>query len=58
MMWKVFQAVALFATAGLLFAKYFFGTLGVNANSPVIIAVGLGITTLLLPWIQRIANSK
>ena len=47
-MWKVFQALALFATAGLVFAKDLFATFGVDANSPLVIAVGLGITTILM----------
>jgi hypothetical protein len=47
-MWKVTQALALFATAGLVFARDFFSTLGINAESPLIIAVGLGITTMLM----------
>jgi hypothetical protein len=47
-MWKILQAIALFATAGLIYAKDFFRTLGINADSPLIIAVGLGITTMLM----------
>lgn len=47
-MWKVFQAIALFATAGLVFAKDFFATFGVDADSPLVIAAGLGITTMLM----------
>jgi hypothetical protein len=47
-MWKILQAIALFATAGLIYAKDFFQTLGINAESPIIIAVGLGITTMLM----------
>jgi hypothetical protein len=47
-MWKVMQAIALFATAGLVFAKESFASLGINANSPLVIAVGLGITTMLM----------
>ena len=47
-MWKVMQALALFTTAGLVFAKDFFARFGVDANSPLVIAVGLGITTMLM----------
>ncbi len=47
-MWKVLQAIALFATAGLVFAKGFFADFGIDANSPLVIAVGLGITTMLM----------
>lgn len=47
-MWKVLQVVALFATAGVLLAKDTLLTLGFNAETPVIIAVGLGITTMLI----------
>jgi hypothetical protein len=47
-MWKILQAIALFATAGLIYAKDFFRTLGINAESPLIIAVGLAITTMLM----------
>lgn len=47
-MWKVMQAIALFATAGLVFAKDFFARIGIDANSPLVIAVGLGITTMLM----------
>lgn len=47
-MWKVLQALALFATAGLVFAKDFFANFGIDANSPLVIAVGLGITTMLM----------
>ena len=47
-MWKVMQAIALFATAGLVFAKDFFARAGIDADSPVVIAVGLGITTMLM----------
>ncbi len=53
-MWKVMQALALFATAGLVFAKDFFARFGIDANSPLVIAVGLGITTMLMyrTWVS------
>lgn len=53
-MWKVLQAIALFATAGLVFAKDFFGRFGIDANSPLVIALGLGITTMLMyrTWVS------
>jgi hypothetical protein len=53
-MWKVLQAIALFATAGLVFAKDFFANFGINADSPLVIAVGLGITTMLMyrTWVS------
>lgn len=47
-MWKLLQAIALFATAGLVFAKDFFANFGIDANSPLVIATGLGITTMLM----------
>lgn len=47
-MWKVMQAIALFTTAGLVFAKDFFARVGIDASSPLVIAVGLGITTMLM----------
>ncbi len=47
-MWKVLQAIALFATAGLVFAKDFFAKFGIDATSPIVIGVGLGITTMLM----------
>jgi hypothetical protein len=47
-MWKILQAIVLFATASLVFAKDMFNTIGINAESPVIIATGLGITTMLI----------
>jgi hypothetical protein len=47
-MWKVMQAIALFATAGLVFAKDFFARIGIDADSPLVVAVGLGITTMLM----------
>lgn len=53
-MWKVMQAIALFATAGLVFAKDFFARFGIDANSPLVIGVGLGITTMLMyrTWVS------
>ena len=47
-MWKILQAIALFATAGLVFAKDFFTRFGIDADSPLVIAIGLGITTMLM----------
>ena len=47
-MWKVLQAVALFATAGVVFAKDVFNAIRLDIETPVIIAVGLGITTMLI----------
>lgn len=47
-MWKILQAIALFATAGLVFAKDLFDTIGIDAESPIIVAVGLGVTTMLM----------
>lgn len=65
-MWRILQALALFTTAGMVFAKDVFNTIGINADSSIIIAVGLGITTMLiaaistlfLPWIQRVFVHK
>lgn len=53
-MWKILQAIALFATAGLVFAKDFFARFGINADSPLVIAIGLGITTMLMyrTWVS------
>lgn len=47
-MWKVLQAVVLFATAGLVFAKDVFNAIRLDVDTPIIIAVGLGITTMLM----------
>ena len=47
-MWKVLQAVVLFATAGVVFAKDVFNAIRLDIETPVIIAVGLGITTMLI----------
>lgn len=47
-MWKVMQAIVLFATAGLVFAADFFARFGIGGNSPLVIATGLGITTVLM----------
>ena len=47
-MWKVLQAVVLFATAGVVFAKDVFNAIRLDVDTPIIIAVGLGITTMLM----------
>ena len=47
-MWKLLQALALFITAGLVYAKDVFQVFGINADSPLIVAAGLGITTMLM----------
>lgn len=48
MIWKALQAVVLFATAGVVFAKDVFNTIRLDVDTPIIIAVGLGITTMLI----------
>ena len=45
---KLLHAIALFATLGLALAKDFFQTLGIEATYPVIGALGLAVTTLLI----------
>lgn len=47
-MWKILQAVVLFATAGVVFAKDVFNAIRLDVETPLIIAVGLGITTMLM----------
>jgi hypothetical protein len=47
-MWKVMQAIVLFATAGVLFASQFFEQTGLPRNPLLIVAIGLGITTMLM----------
>lgn len=45
---KFLHAVTLFATLGLALARDFFLTLGIEASYPVIGALGLAVTTLLI----------
>lgn len=45
---KLLHAVTLFATLGLALAKDFFEALGIHATYPVIGALGLAVTTLLI----------
>lgn len=45
---KLLHAITLFATLGLALAKDFFQTLGIEATYPVIGALGLAVTTLLI----------
>jgi hypothetical protein len=45
---KFLHAVTLFATLGLALARDFFQTLGFEATYPVIGALGLAVTTLLI----------
>jgi uncharacterized membrane protein YgdD (TMEM256/DUF423 family) len=45
---KLLHALALFATVSLALAKEFFEGLGIRADYPVIGALGLAITTLLI----------
>jgi hypothetical protein len=45
---KLLHVVTLFATLGLALAKDFFQALGVHATYPVIGALGLAVTTLLI----------
>jgi len=47
-MWKVLQAVVLFATAALIIARDFFAGLGIEANPTLIAATGLGMTVMLM----------
>ena len=47
-MWKVLQAIVLFVIAGFIFAKDALTRAGFEHNTPLIIAVGLGITTMLM----------
>jgi|SRR5690606_30919471 len=48
MIWKALQAVVLFITAGVVFAKDVFNAIRLDVDTPIIIAVGLGITTMLM----------
>lgn len=45
---KFLHAVTLFATLGLALAKDFFQTLGFEASYPMIGALGLAVTTMLI----------
>src|SRR5262245_48771324 len=45
---KLLHAITLFATLGLALAKDFFQALGIEATYPVIGALGLAVTTLLI----------
>jgi hypothetical protein len=45
---KLLHAITLFATLGLALAKDFFQTIGIEATYPVIGALGLAVTTLLI----------
>lgn len=45
---KLLHAITLFATLGLALARDFFQTLGIDATYPVIGALGLAMTTLLI----------
>ena len=47
-MWKVLQAVAIFATIGVVLAKDVFNAIHLEVDTLLIIAVGLGITTMLI----------
>ena len=47
-MWKILQAIVLFATAGFLLVNQLFDTLGFKPDPLLVIAVGLGITTMLM----------
>ncbi|MES2604911.1 MAG: hypothetical protein V4603_08235 [Pseudomonadota bacterium] len=47
-MWKVLQAMVLFATAGVIFSTSLLEDLGFEANPLLICAMGLGITTMLM----------
>lgn len=46
--WKILEAIVLFLTAGLIFARDFFRQLGLDVGSPVIITVALMVTTMML----------
>lgn len=47
-MWKIMQALVLFATAGLVMASRFTDAIGFASNPFVVVATGLGITTMLM----------
>lgn len=47
-MWKVLQAIVLFATAGFVIASRFTDTLGFADDPLLIAAIGLCITTVLM----------
>src|SRR5437868_2072337 len=47
-MWKILQVIVLFATAGVLLVTQFFDTLGLQPNPLLVVAIGLGITTMLM----------
>lgn len=47
-MWKALQAIAIFATIGLVLAKDVFNAIHLEVDTLLIIAVGLGITTMLI----------
>jgi len=47
-MWKILQAIVLFVTAGFVFAKDALARIGFDNNTVLIIALGLGITTMLM----------
>ena len=54
-MWKILQAVVLSATAGGVFAKDVFNAIRLAVETPLMIAVGLGITTMLMKVMTLIA---
>lgn len=47
-MWKVLQVIVLFATVGFVLATRVFHALHIEVNALLVVAVGLGITTLLM----------
>jgi glucose dehydrogenase len=47
-MWKLMQAIVLFATAGLVLSTSFLEGLGLPSNPYFICGLGLGITTMLM----------
>lgn len=47
-MWKLMQAIVLFVTAGIVIARRFTDTLGFTDNPLLVVATGLGITTMLM----------
>ena len=47
-MWKILQAIVLFATAGTVIATRSSDAFGLGDNTPLIVAMGLGITTMLM----------
>lgn len=47
-MWKILQAIVLFGTVGVLLSTSVLEDIGIKANPLLVVAVSLGITTMLM----------